>query len=274
MRASDTHARTASGVMLSSSTMVAPAAIASCTCSARSHSTSTVRPGQRACPRRTASVIPRPARWLSFTSTNSESEPRWFTPPPARTAAFSTARSPGSVLRVSQIRATGPAASTNRRVSEATPDRWHRKLSALRSPVSTDRSGPDTSPTLVPGLTASPSSTSHCTCTSGSSCANTSVGARGARDHAVGARHDVDGRGGVGGDERGGEVTERPDVLGQRARHQRPHDVHRRVELPHAHVGTLMSARSHGSLAASGTNSGVGPPVKTRRPRNSVDGSG
>src|SRR3954452_1321231 len=175
VRASDTQALTRSGVMLSSRTIVAPAAMASCTCSARSHSTSTVRPGQRACARRTASVMPSPARWLSFTRTNSDSEPRWFTPPPARTAAFSTARRPGSVLRVSQTRAVGPAASTKRRVSEATPERWHRKLSALRSPVRTERSGPDTSPTFVPAATASPSSSSHCTRTAGSTWANTSV---------------------------------------------------------------------------------------------------
>ena len=223
--------------------MVAPAVIASCTCSARSHSTSTVRPGQRACARRTASVMPRPARWLSLTSTNSESVPRWFTPPPARTAAFSTARRPGSVLRVSQIRATGPAASTNRRVSEATPDRWQRKLSALRSPVSTERNGPDTSPTLVPGATTSPSSRSQCTCDRGIELGEHLVGARGAREHAVGARDHVDRRARVGGDERGGEVTERPDVLGQRAGDQRPHDVDRRIEVA-SHLCLLICADS------------------------------
>ncbi len=46
--------------------------------------------------------------------------------PPARTAAFSRARSPGVVLRVSSTRVAGLAASTastNRRVSVATPDR-------------------------------------------------------------------------------------------------------------------------------------------------------
>ena len=37
-------------------------------------------------------------------STMSDSDPRWFAPPPARTAAFSSARRPGSVLRVSRTR--------------------------------------------------------------------------------------------------------------------------------------------------------------------------
>ena len=80
--------------------------------------------------------------------TQSDRLPRWLTAPPARTAAFCSVRSPGVVLRVSQIRADPPdaAASTNRRVIVATPDRWHRKFSAVRSPVSTDAIGPLTVP--------------------------------------------------------------------------------------------------------------------------------
>ena len=92
--------------------MVAPARTASSTCSGRSHSTSTIRPGHRARARATAWAMPMPARWLSFTSTPSERLPRWFVPPPARTAAFSRARRPGVVLRVSSTRvapAPGPA---------------------------------------------------------------------------------------------------------------------------------------------------------------------
>ena len=47
---------------------------------------------------------------------------RWLVPPPAATAAFSSARSPGVVLRVSRIRAPVPAtASTYRAVSVAIP---------------------------------------------------------------------------------------------------------------------------------------------------------
>ena len=57
-------------------------------------------------------------------------------PAAGATAAFSSARRPGVVLRVSRIRAGVPAtASTKRRVSVATPESRWRKLSATRSPV-------------------------------------------------------------------------------------------------------------------------------------------
>ena len=204
--------------MLSSSTIVAPAAIASCTCAGRSHSTSTVRPGHNARARATAAVIPRPARWLSFTSTNSDSEPRWFTPPPARTAAFSTARSPGSVLRVSQI-----ARRRSRGLDEPAGERRHPRQVAQeveRGALAGEHAsaaGPDTSPSLAPRPTASPSSTSQPhrapegraarTPRSRTRCRRSRLPTRAttstvARD--------------VGGDQRGREVAERPDVLGQR----------------------------------------------------------
>ena len=82
--------------------------------------------------------------------THSERLPRWLAAPPARTAAFSSARRPGVVLRVSQTRIVGPAASTKRRVRVATPERWHTKLRAVRSAVSTDASGPATVPSTWP----------------------------------------------------------------------------------------------------------------------------
>ena len=70
---------------------------------------------------------------------------RWFVPPPHRTAYFSSSRQPGVVLRVSRIFAGEPAAaSTNFRVSVATPlSRW-RKFRAVRSAARIDRSGPAT----------------------------------------------------------------------------------------------------------------------------------
>ena len=77
--------------------------------------------------RRTASVMLIPARWLSFTSTASERLDRWLVPPPARTAAFSSTRSPGVVLRVSSTATDGLrscAAATYCAVSVATPERW------------------------------------------------------------------------------------------------------------------------------------------------------
>ena len=86
--------------------------------------------------RATASVMETPPRWLSLTSTASERLPRWLCPPPARTAAFSNARRPGVVLRVSMTRVAGLAAVHGvhePRVREATPDRWPRKFRAVRS---------------------------------------------------------------------------------------------------------------------------------------------
>ena len=132
--------------MLSSRMASTPASSASCSWSRRSHSTCTVRPGHRSPGRgdRAGDARAR-ARWLSFSRIQSDRLPRWLAPPPARTAAFSRLRRPGVVLRVSQMR-VGPAAAattTNRRVSVAMPDRWPRKLSAVRSPVRIDASGPD-----------------------------------------------------------------------------------------------------------------------------------
>ena len=63
-------------------------------------------------------------------------------PPPARTAYFSSARSVGVVLRVSRTVMRPPAASTNRRVSVAMPERRCRKLSAVRSAVSISAAAP------------------------------------------------------------------------------------------------------------------------------------
>ena len=74
---------------------------------ASSHSICTRRPGHSARARATASVMVTPARWLSLTSTASERLERWLTPPPAWTAAFSSARSPGVVLRVSSTCTAG-----------------------------------------------------------------------------------------------------------------------------------------------------------------------
>ena len=71
-----------------------------------------------------------------------------------RTAYFSSARRPGVVLRVSRTIAPVPArASAQRRVSVATPERWHSKLSADRSAVSSSRVGAVTRARSVPGTT-------------------------------------------------------------------------------------------------------------------------
>ena len=86
---------------------------------------------------RTASPTPpASAAWFSLIRIASYRPARWLVPPPAATAAFSSARSPGVVLRVSRIRAPVPStACTQRAVSVATPDSRWRKFSAVRSAV-------------------------------------------------------------------------------------------------------------------------------------------
>ena len=81
--------------------------------------------------------------WLSLISAASDSDIRWLTPPPQRTAYFSRARSPGRVLRVSRMLAPEPRmVSVQIRVRVATPDRWVSRFSAVRSAVSRSRTGP------------------------------------------------------------------------------------------------------------------------------------
>ena len=79
------------------------------------------RPAVRASARGRLEGRPTPpaaTTWLSLTSAASDSDIRWLTPPPQRTAYFSSARRPGVVLRVSRTAAPVPStASTQRRVS-------------------------------------------------------------------------------------------------------------------------------------------------------------
>ena len=53
---------------------------------------------------------PATAMWLSLIRIASSRPKRWLKPPPQRTAYFSSARRPGVVLRVQQMRALVPAA--------------------------------------------------------------------------------------------------------------------------------------------------------------------
>ena len=140
------------------------------------------RPPRRRCRAR--------VRWLSLSITHSERLPRWLAAPPARTAAFSSARRPGVVLRVSHTRIAGPAASTKRRVRVATPERWHTKLRAVRSAVSTDASGPATVPSTWPAVTASPSAAVPAALHRRVDLGERLGGAVGAGQHAVGAGHE------------------------------------------------------------------------------------
>ena len=118
--------------------MSAPAAMAASS-PGRSTTSTSILSIAPACARarRTASATPpQAATWLSLMRIPSPSANRWFLPPPARTAAFSSMRQPGVVLRVSRRRVRPPpaaSASAQRRVAVATPERRCRKLSAVRS---------------------------------------------------------------------------------------------------------------------------------------------
>ena len=66
--------------------------------------------------------------------------------------------------------------------------------------------------------------------------------ARGAGEHAVGARDDVDRGAGLGGDERSGEVAERAEVLGQRAGDERR--ARRATGASNSLIGRWLIARA------------------------------
>ena len=80
----------------------APRAVASSV--STSTSTLTIGPTARRTRWTAGPIPPAIAMWLSFTSTASSRPNRWLTPPPIRTAYFSSARSPGVVFRVHRTR--------------------------------------------------------------------------------------------------------------------------------------------------------------------------
>ena len=127
----------ARGLMLSSSSRGAPAASASSTsarrCGTRPRAARPAPPRARA--RTAAPTPPAIAAWFSLMRIASKSPTRWFVPPPAATAAFSSRRSPGRRLaRVEDARA-GAARPPRRsaRSVVATPLRRCRRFSAVRS---------------------------------------------------------------------------------------------------------------------------------------------
>ncbi len=98
--------------------------------------------------------------WLSLMITESSSPKRWFDPPPQRTAYFSSARSPGVVLRVQMIRARESLTSrTKVRVRVAIPHRRASRLIAVRSALSNDLARPWTSSSTSPASASSQSAT-------------------------------------------------------------------------------------------------------------------
>src|SRR5438132_365244 len=131
----------------------APAASASSICAGVLTSASMRRKGEAAAlARRTAAPTPpAAAAWLSLTRIPSKSAPRWFVPPPARTAAFSSSRMPGLVFRVSSRRVRVPrSACAYPRVSVATPQRRCSRFNAVRSAPSRARRRPRTRRTPAP----------------------------------------------------------------------------------------------------------------------------
>lgn len=156
------------GVKLSSRIRSAPASSTSRTCWRVSTSTSIGTSGNSSRTRLKASATPPAAMtWLSLTSAASDSDIRWLTPPPQRTAYFSMARRPGVVLRVSRTLAPVPSStSAQARVAVAMPESRHSRLSAPRSPVSRSRVRVVTVSSFWPGATRSPSSTCRSTANS------------------------------------------------------------------------------------------------------------
>ena len=120
---------------------------------------------------------PAAAMWFSLISTASYRPARWLLAPPAATAAFSSARIPGVVLRVSSTLAPVPSTARAARAAiVATPDRCARKFSAVRSPVSSARALPSTFSTGPPSR-HTPSCTKRSQRASGSSCVKTASAA-------------------------------------------------------------------------------------------------
>ena len=109
------------------------------------------------------------------------------------------------------------------------PDRWLRKFSAVRSAVRMEASGPATVPMVVPAATASPSSARQSTPTAGSSWAKVSVAQRVPASTPSLRGHERRRRLDAGVEQRGREVAERLEVLGERGRHGAPDLGDRRV---------------------------------------------
>src|SRR6266700_1127053 len=153
----------------------------------------------------TARIPPATAMWLSLISMASSRPKRWLKPPPQRTAYFSSARSPGVVLRVQQMRVRVPAMRrTNSWVAVATPERWPRKLSATRSAASTVRAGPATVISAVLAATSAPSRALAAISVAGESFRNT-ASTSGSPAITPASRATTKARAGV------------PEILGQRA---------------------------------------------------------
>ena len=141
-----TASRSSAGGMLSSRTRSAPAASTAVELVERVDLDLDRQPGpaRRVRRRRPRATPPAATTWLSLTSAASDSDIRWLTPPPQRTAYFSSARSPGSGLagvadrRRRCRRPRRPSAGSGWRCRTGGTSRF----SAVRSAVSRSRVGP------------------------------------------------------------------------------------------------------------------------------------
>ena len=189
----------------------------------RSHSTSTARPGQRGVRASTASVMPEAGEVVVLQQHEVGQ----------RAAVVHAAA--GAHRRLLERAQTGqrlagvpdarrrPGGVDERRVAWRRPSRWHRKLSAVRSPVRTDAQRPgDRRRPSLPAPTRRRRRAATSTCTVGVDLRERLGRARGAGEHAVGARDDVGG--GAAASAATSAAVRSPsgaEVLGQRARDDR-----------------------------------------------------
>ena len=115
---------------------------------------------RRVSPRRAAAAAPTPPAiraWFSFTRIASWRPARWETPPPASTAAFSSSRRPGVVLRVSRIRVPVPCDRSHvARGRVATPDSRPSRFRATRSAARMPAARPSIPPPRPPRASCPP----------------------------------------------------------------------------------------------------------------------
>ena len=192
---------------------------------------------------------------------------RWLRPPPQRTAYFSSARSPGVVLRVSRISAPVPSiASTKRRVSVAIPDRRPRRLSAVRSPVRTARVRPEMRASSAGCSKRSPSAADDAKETFGSSDAEDGLDRRQAADDARLLEQQRRGAGCVLGDGGLGRQVAAADVLGER----RERDALQIELLGYDHRSSTGSCPGRWTTWPASSGSSVGQSARKCAPRLSV----
>ena len=255
--------------MLSSSTIVAPAAIASCTCSTRSHSTSTVRPGHSARARAHRLGDAEPGEVVVLHQHELRQRPAVVH------AAAGTDRRlldrPQAGQRLAGVpdpggRAGGVDEPTRER--SPPPTGGTGSSTRVRSPVSTERSGPATSPTFVPGADHVAVVDEPAHLHRRVELREHLVAQRGAGDHAVGPRDDVDGRRRASA----GTSAAVRSPSGPRSSASARRDERARRRATGASCALIGDGLAFGAPAA--RTRAPARSVNTNRPRNSGDGVG